>query len=427
MSAAGEEAPPRLVDRIDRLLIPARTTVYPWVVLILWPVAWALRMAFGPDPVLVDFVARWTGGRMVVERPPSQLYRPEVQQQYQDHLFGEAGAVSWFVGPPSEAVALVPLGVLPYPVAAVLWTALSLAALVLSLFMLRDVVRPQPVQWRRFVVIVAAAVPTMELLFSGQSSAFVLLWLALAHRACTRGRFFLAGLIFSLALVKPHLVLLVPLLWLLERRWTALLGILVGWLGAFVVSSAVLGPRSWLQWVAALQSDLYVGGVNVGQTMKNAGLVGLLTPWLPESGWAPTSMVVVSLLAGAMAVVLVWRKAADPSLRWWMVVFVSLVVAPHAMVYDIVLAVPAIGLALARWWAPRMRVTVAITWVLFWVVPPLSIALSQIGAPGALAATPWHGVPLVILLGLILSTLGEGDECLTRPRPSYARDLRASR
>src|SRR5688572_4617460 len=130
------------IHRLDRLLQPERTTVYPLLILILWPLAWMFTMLIGSQPMMVDFVARWTGGRMLTAGGGDHLYDPLAQIAYQVDLFGQEGALSWFVGPPFEAVLLTPLGLLPYPAGVLLWTIASMAALVISLRLLGGEARP---------------------------------------------------------------------------------------------------------------------------------------------------------------------------------------------------------------------------------------------------------------------------------------------
>ncbi|USQ77472.1 glycosyltransferase family 87 protein [Ornithinimicrobium cryptoxanthini] len=370
-------------------------------------------MLIGPDPFMVDFVARWTGGRIASQSAFGNLYDPITQMEYQSDLFKSDDALSWFVGPPFEAVILAPFGALPYPVATLIWTGASAAALVISLRTIGKHAPSSVLNWQRFVIIALASVPITELLYSGQNTAFVLLWLALSHRAMNRNRPFVAGLIIGLALVKPHLIALIPWLWLLERRWSALAGLATTTAAWVVLSLFVVGPDSVSVWLGALQSGPYVDGVHEGQTLKNTGLVGLLTPWLPNAGNAPWQSVatVTSLSLGLLAVLYIHKKTSDSRMRWWLVVLVATLAAPHSMTYDLVLGIPALALVMVHRWTASLRVSTAIAWIALWVVPALGLLLSALAVAPRIAQTPWHAIPVLVLAALAVKDSQKPHTC----------------
>src|SRR5207253_10148677 len=78
----------------------------------------------------------------------------------------------------------------------------------------------------------------------GQSDLVVLVPLAAAYAAWARGRYGMAGAFSALALAKPQLLLLIPILFLARRAWRALAafaGVLAG-LGLISVAGFGLGP-----------------------------------------------------------------------------------------------------------------------------------------------------------------------------------------
>jgi len=411
-----------MLRKIDALLDGGRTLVYPAAILILWCAVWAVMAGREPQAPLADLVARWTAGRMVTQGDTEQLYELTQQGQYQTGLFPN-GSISWFVSPPFEAVVMAPLGWMPYPLAGLAWTAASLGALMVSLILLRDSIRVPQGTWRRLVIITFAAFPVVFLIFSGQNSAFILLWLTLTHRAIASGRPYLGGMILGLAFVKPHLVLLVPVLWILERRWTALAGLATTGVGWLAVTVLTLGPRSIEQWLHAIGGNVYVADIHQGQTFKNGGLVGLLTAVLPAGGdtlWG-SLVSVASLAVGLLGVILVWRRTTGGAYRWWLVALVALVTAPHALIYDIVIAVPAIALGLARCSTAQLRVAVAVTWVALWLVP--RVALSFPGA-GVWTSVPWHVLPVLVLVVMLVRQAGQRTahtDMLAQRDPSVVR------
>src|SRR5438445_5153591 len=97
--------------------------------------------------------------------------------------------------------------------------------------------------------IVAAAMiggffPIFVTILQGQSDLVVLVPLAAAYAAWGRGRAGWAGIFSALALSKPQLLLLIPVLFLTRRAWRALAGFagtVVG-LGLVSIVAFELGP-----------------------------------------------------------------------------------------------------------------------------------------------------------------------------------------
>lgn len=373
-----------VVTRVDRLLVPARTSVYPLIILALWLPVWVVMMSLSGKPLMVDLVARWTGGRMVTQGDWPRFYDPEAQSQVQRHLFNGADALSWFVGPPFEAVVLAPLGTLPYGLAIAVWTTASVGCLLVALWLLRAHVGLEDIWWRRMLILSLGSMATLECLFSGQNSTFLLLVFTLAWVALRSGRDFLGGAILGLALVKPHLIVLMGLLWLLEGRWKALAGFAATATAWVVLAALVLDVSAFGRWLSVLRGDLYTEFVTVGQTSKHGGPAGFFTDVLGPIGVSAGIVGgVISLMVGAAAVVWVRYREPEPTSRWWLAVLASVVFAPHSMIYDLVIIIPSVAIALSRWWTPTLRVTLALAWVGLWVLPLLSSVLG-VAVHGAL-------------------------------------------
>lgn len=234
------------------------------------------------------------------------------------------------------------------------------------------------------LILALGSMATVECLFSGQNSTFLLLVFTLAWVALRNGRDFMSGAILGLALVKPHLIVLVGLLWLLEGRWKALAGFGVTATSWVVFAGLVLDASAFGAWLSVLRGDLYTEFVSLGQTSKHGGSAGFITDLLGPIG-LPAGIVggAISLMVGAAAVIWVRYREPEATSRWWLAVLASVVFAPHSMIYDLVIIIPSVAIALSRWWTPTNRVTLALAWVGLWVLPPLSPVLG-IAAHGAL-------------------------------------------
>jgi len=155
-----------------------------------------------------------------------------------------------FVYPPGFAVLLAPFAVLPFAVAAVLWTALGLVAVLASLWLCLDLlgISRGPAAWTvgGLALLCSGRMLDSEL-GNGQANHWVLLGLAACAWLCARGRSALGGVALSLAIVAKVTPLLFAVYLAGKREWRALAGLLAGLavLGALLPALA-LGPRGAL-------------------------------------------------------------------------------------------------------------------------------------------------------------------------------------
>ncbi len=153
-----------------------------------------------------------------------------------------------FVYPPGFAVLLIPLAALPFPVAAVLWTALGFAAVLASLWLCLDLLGLSrgPAAWTvgGLALLCSGRMLDSEL-GNGQANHWVLLGLAACAWLLARGRPALGGAVLSLAIVAKVTPLLLAVYLAGRREWRALAGVLAGLavVGALLPALA-LGPRA---------------------------------------------------------------------------------------------------------------------------------------------------------------------------------------
>lgn len=150
---------------------------------------------------------------------------------------------SRFLYPPLVAWLFAPLASIPYPVAKVLFTTLSLAALLGATLLLwhdsgRDDERPRFVQLLVLLALLLTAWPVVTLLERGQIDAFTLLLLVLAFRPLLRGRTpgLTSGALLALAVLLKLNAVYVAAFWALRRFWRGLAGLALGGLALLALS-----------------------------------------------------------------------------------------------------------------------------------------------------------------------------------------------
>jgi glycosyl transferase family 87/glycosyl transferase family 2 len=242
--------------------------------------------------------------------------------------------------------------------------------------------------------LIAGFFPLFVTVLQGQSDLVVLVPLAAAYTAWARGRRGWAGIFSALALAKPQLLLLIPVLFVARRAWRALAGFaaVVGALGLVSLASFGLGPV-----VAYLNA---VGGWAIGGNLPAAGQVVVYTDTAVYSlrnilnampGGGTAALAVLVLLLALVALSLSWRPD-KPRLDFAVAIAASLVLSPHQNVHDLaLLVIPGFALAdLALAGSLRWPRAAAVVLVVAYVALNLTLAISLWSAAiGALAVAAY--------------------------------------
>jgi hypothetical protein len=341
-----------------------------------------------------DLIGNLTGGHLLAT-DSAHLYDPDAQHAWQTSLTHHPTFFDLYVSPPHTALLFRPLAALPLGWACAAFTALSLAAFAFALVLARPLA-PREELFAFAVLAFAASEPFAETIVMGQTSALSLLvWVAGIRLALAR-RDFAAGAVFGLGLFKPQLFVVVPLVLLATKRRRALAGFATS--AAVLVSLGVIaaGSRSYVAWIELLESPSYLVVRAANQfhmCSVEAMMRGLLPPEgsavLPIAAHVVVSVVVVGLLLDAAR-----RKTSNEAGVWAMAVLVTLVAAPHVIIYDLVLLfIPAIAMSMTR----ASRIALASLFVLAWVTPVLGPALQGATWPLRALAAPLLAIPLLVL------------------------------
>jgi hypothetical protein len=163
-----------------------------------------------------------------------------------------------FISPPILAWMIVPLAAFPPDIAYVLWSLLSLCALVWAW----HISAPWSGLAKLSMLAVALALwPVLDSFYYGQPSVLVLALVAAAWWFCSREENLAAGAALALATaIKPQAMVLVPLALLASGRYRPV----AAWAGGCAIlalaSFAALGPDGIAAWWAALQYAQSNGG-----------------------------------------------------------------------------------------------------------------------------------------------------------------------
>jgi glycosyl transferase family 87 len=320
-----------------------RVRVYSWIIVAVFGVGFATMVTLSlPDlvdphgkPLGYDFMAFWSAARLALSGQPASVFDGAAISAVQ-HAAVPASPEIWFPWhyPPTYLLAVLPLGLVPYPVALIAFVAGT--GLLWGAFVRRAL--PDPRSW-----IVAAAAPAGLInLLDGQNAfltaglaGFAVLWLDRRPR--------LAGVLIGLLAIKPHLAVLAPVALVAGGYWRSISAAAITAILFLAVSIASLGAGSMISFVDHLA---------VSQAMANQGAV----PW----EWMPSPYVLalslhappvaaaltqaIAAVGAAACVWCAWRRPTRPFEAKAAVFFAgSMLVSPYMFTYDLVWDVVAIG------------------------------------------------------------------------------------
>jgi hypothetical protein len=241
---------------------------------------------------------------------------------------------------------------------------------------------------------------------SGQC-AFVVGGLAMLAIVGLDRRPIAAGVAFGLALMlKPTLLLMVPVALLAGGHWRALFATALTCAAVMAVSILLYGVGPWIDWLTVAPG--YLARIAVDPRYRTAIIAPTgLAIRLGVTGWPLTACRIGLAAVGAALAAGVFRlKSARPALRLVAVVGGSLLAAPYAMNYETAILAPAAALAVCESRSPRDLALVAY----------FALALAGLPHIGAFA----FPVFLVVTLG------GTGLSAKLKPRarsPDERRSL----
>ena len=286
-------------------------------------------------PVGHDFFGFWCAARLAADGRPEAAYEPDaIMAVHQVGVPGLGHLDQPWLHPPTFLLVLLPLGMLPYLPALVLYVAASLtfwAALVRRMF-------ADPRAW-----VVAAAFPAGLLNLFWCQDGFLTAGLAGLALLALDAQPVLAGVLIGLLAIKPNLAMLFPVALLAGRRWTAFGAATAAGVGFTALSGAAFG---WSILPAFLHSLTTVPALFASHP------IALFWMWSVDAAALTLGMPPLAAMSLHAAVALVaagcvwttWRADSAPmEAKLATLSAASLLVSPYVHLYDMTW----VGLAIA--------------------------------------------------------------------------------
>jgi GT2 family glycosyltransferase len=299
-----------------------------------------------------DFYSFYSGARLYVLKGGSAVYDLALQKQFELQVIPNSPdrfIVLPYFHPPYYTLLIAPLAFLDYRTAYYVMAAVNVILVAVLVVLLAQ--SSERIHGRSALVaaaLIGGFFPLFVTVLQGQSDLIVLVPLAAAYTAWARGRPGWAGIFSGLALAKPQLLLLVPVLFVARRSWRALggFGAVIAALGVVSVAGFGLGPvLGYLNAVGrwAIGGSLPTNGQIVYTDTAVYSLRNVLEA-VPGGGKGVALAILVILLAFA-ALSLSWRPD-KPRLDFALAIAASLVLSPHQNIHDLaLLVIPGFALA----------------------------------------------------------------------------------
>jgi alpha-1,2-mannosyltransferase len=326
------------------VLLAVELAVFAW--LVAGTHGWIVPLA---TPTTTDFVSFYAAESLADGGAPALAYDRAAHLAAEEQVTGPGIRYQYFNYPPVFLLLCAPLAHLPYMAAFLLFEGASLG---LYLFVACRIIGDR--SWTALLALAAFPIVWWNLGL-GQNAFLTAALFGAATLAIDRRRPIAAGLLFGALCYKPQFGLLVPLALAAAggRYWRTIAAAAGSASMLALASLALFGAGAWLDFfhTVAASPAMYQSGRILFAGMANPfGAARLLGAGLP---FAYAAQAAASLAAAAVVVVVWRRRRLSLPTRAAVLAAASLVAAPLALLYDLMLG------AIAAAWLIRDRASPA--------------------------------------------------------------------
>jgi hypothetical protein len=328
------------------------------------------------DHTTADFRQLYTGGYMLRTGHGGELYQPAVQKYFEDRVVAQFPGWLPINHLAYEEILFVPLSLLPYRAAYLLFLGCNLLLLAVSACLLKN-------RW-----LMLAFPPLLVALGQGQDSIIMLALFCVAMVLMEKNREFLAGALIGLALFKFQIVLPIAALFFLWKRYRFIAGFAISATVAVLSSVAITGVRQMPDYLRSLFNASMTG--TLGGKLALTGmpnLRGLCAAFLSVH-WVGS----LTILLSVALLVLAASKTMEKSAQWPLAILVASLASYHFLAHDASLLLIPVALLFETSWAltvmvPLSLIVLSTSYGFLLAIPMLVFTVTQlVRTPGSDAA-----------------------------------------
>lgn len=330
-------------------------------------------------PIGGDFVEFWAASALALQGTPDLIYQLSKLHDMEVAVIGvDFGCIPWLY-PPSFLLLVLPLALLPYLAALVVWLTVTLLG---ALVVVRKIA-PHPVTLR-----LALAFPGIFANFlQGQNGFLTMSFMGGGLLLVDRSPF-VGGVLLGMISYKPHLAFVVLVALVAGRRWKALGGAAVAAGGLALLSGLVFGLDTWIAFwknlpFATKQFEL------AAEHWHKMPTTYVALRLLGGGNLIAQIMQVIVTISAIVLVFWIWSRQTSLAIRASALVIGTLLVTPYAFDYD--LAILALPVAWVGWegytqgWLRGEKYILLLAWLTPFIAPILAKLTTVQVAPIVLA------------------------------------------
>ena len=281
-----------------------------------------------PHPVSTDFISFYAAGDLAAHGRAADVYDRASHYAAEQRAASPGIDYNFFFYPPTTLLLMAPLSWFPYLVSFALFEAATLLLWLLATARIAG--------GGSAAVWTLLAVPSAFWTVGMGQNAFLSAGLLALGTLLLRSRPVAAGIAFAALCFKPHFGLLIPVALIAGRHLRATVAAAAA-LGVFVGASLVLfGAGTWQMFFSKMLFHATIGdGENFLYHVDFYGAARLAGF---GAGVSATLQILSVLIAAGVVAALWWRKSAPDEARYAALVAGTLMVAPFALFYDLVIA-----------------------------------------------------------------------------------------
>lgn len=313
-----------------------------------------------------DFIQHYSASVLAIQGQASSAYNFDKLSLVESSIAGFKVQLSPYYllwnYPPSFLLVIMPLSLLPYKVALILWLLVLFSAYILVLYR----IAPNPLTlW------LAIAFPANFWNFLHCQNGFFFGTLLGAGLLLLYRKPLLSGILLGLVTCKPHLAFIIPLALIAGRQWKALASMVIMVLLMFISSVMLFGINTWK---AFLDNAQFVRLI-----LESGAAPGYKSPSIFATARMLSASVNTAYLLQAVSAIIaiglvyyLWGRVRKPEISNPILILGILLSTPYLLIHDLTLL--AIPLAYFVWqnYDKNLKLHEIIILFLAWCLPGLS-------------------------------------------------------
>jgi alpha-1,2-mannosyltransferase len=389
--------------RSGRWLTADRARAYSVILLAFYAIAvigWIALSDGGIDrngkPIGTDFASFYAAGSLALEGHAAGIYDMAAHYAREQQIFGAATPYYGWLYPPIFLLVAVPLALLPYAVALIVWQGASLALYLAVIAAILAKLRRDDGAIAQLWLPVAAAFPAVFVNLGHGQNGFLTAGLLGAALLLLQRRPLLSGILFGLLAYKPQFGLLIPIALLAAGQWRATISAGLTVVALMTVATFAFGTDIWWAFAASTETSrkllLEQGDVGFEKLQSVFAAIRMWGGGVPLAYWAQGAASVAAI--GGVA--WLWRNSADRDLKAALLMIATLMASPHALDYDLTILGPAIAFFVASSWSNGFRDFDISLLAAAWITPLLARGIA------GLTGIPLGLIAIVVLYALTM-------------------------